>query len=277
MGLKSYHFKHFRGIMRLDQYLVDIGRFDSRQKAQEAIKEGRVIISGKVVRKAAFQVDSGEMGKKVDSREVDSRVSDKKVDSRIAVCGDEYVSRAGKKLQGFLEECKGQGIFKAWGSAIDVGAARGGFTQVLLRYGVQRVCCVDVGSNQLHPKIAQDSRVEVFEQCDIRDFTRKYGRRFDVVVCDVSFIGIGCIVDDLCGLGDEVIVLFKPQFEVGRGIKRSRRGVVQDQEAVQRALQECIATICARGFAVSLVAESSVKGKEGNAEFFIYACRESSI
>ena len=222
--------------MRLDQYLVDIGRFDSRQKAQEAIKEGRVIISGKVVRKAAFQVDFGEMGKKVDSREVDSGVSDKKVDSRIAVCGDEYVSRAGKKLQGFLEECKGQGIFKAWGSAIDVGAARGGFTQVLLRYGVQRVCCVDVGSNQLHPKIAQDSRVEVFEQCDIRDFTRKYGRRFDVVVCDVSFIGIGCIVDDLCGLGDEVIVLFKPQFEVGRGIKRSRRGVVQDQEAVQRSI-----------------------------------------
>lgn len=255
--------------MRLDRYLVDIGKFDSRQKAQEAIKAGRVMLGGKVVQKPSFEiVDS--------SLESDEGVADR-LESRLAVeiSGEEFVSRAGRKLQGFLEECKRQGVARAWESAIDVGAARGGFSQVLLRYGVKHICCVDVGSNQLHPTIAKDSRVEVFEQCDIRDFVRRYARRFDVAVCDVSFISIGCIIDDLCKLSSELIVLFKPQFEVGRGIKRSKRGVVQDQEAIQKALQECITTICARGFSVGLVAESSVKGKEGNAEFFIYACRES--
>ena len=222
-----------------------------------------------MVQKPSFEiVDS--------SLESDEGVADR-LESRLAVeiSGEEFVSRAGRKLQGFLEECKRQGVARAWESAIDVGAARGGFSQVLLRYGVKHICCVDVGSNQLHPTIAKYSRVEVFEQCDIRDFVRRYARRFDVAVCDVSFISIGCIIDDLCKLSSELIVLFKPQFEVGRGIKRSKRGVVQDQEAIQKALQECITTICARGFSVRLVAESSVKGKEGNAEFFIYACRES--
>lgn len=255
--------------MRLDRYLVDIGKFDSRQKAQEAIKAGRVMLGGKVVQKPSFEiVDS--------SLESDEGVADR-LESRLAVeiSGEEFVSRAGRKLQGFLEECKRQGVARAWKSAIDVGAARGGFSQVLLRYGVKHICCVDVGSNQLHPTIAKDSRVEVFEQCDIRVFTRRYTRDFDLAVCDVSFISIRHIIDDLCKLSSELIVLFKPQFEVGRGIKRSKRGVVQDQNAAQSALQECIATICARGLSVRLVAESSVKGKEGNAEFFIYACRES--
>lgn len=255
--------------MRFDRYLVDIGKFDSRQKAQEAIRAGRVMLGGKVVKKPSFEIRDSSL----ESRDgIADGLESKLV---IEVSGEEFVSRAGRKLQGFLEECRRQGVARSWKNAIDVGAARGGFSQVLLRYGVKHICCVDVGSNQLHPLIAKDSRVEVFEQCDIRVFARKFDRYFDVVVCDVSFISIRHIIDDLCRLSGDLIVLFKPQFEVDRGIKRSKRGVVQDQNAAQSALQECIATICARGFSVRLVVESSVKGKEGNAEFFIYACRES--
>lgn len=272
--------------MRLDRLLVVLGEFDSRQKAQEAIKAGKVAINDTIVQKPAYEIDETLAAKILESARESNNTNalalglESKLDSnmpRITIIDRGFVSRAGEKLQGFLEACAKNAIPTSWQSAIDVGAARGGFSQVLLTHGVRCVCCVDVGSEQLHTSIATDPRVEVFERCDIRDFVRRYARRFDVAVCDVSFISIGCIIDDLCRLSDELIVLFKPQFEVGRGIKRSKRGVVQDQEAIQRALQECIATICARGFSVGLVAESSVKGKEGNAEFFIYACRKSSI
>lgn len=251
--------------MRLDKYLVSVGAFDSRQKAREAIEEGRVKLGGQIVCKPSLLLGS--------RRESSAESWHKSLE----ILGEGWVSRAGKKLQGFLAQCQCAGLARMWASAIDVGAARGGFSEVLLRYGVESICCVDVGRNQLHSKIATDSRVEVFEQCDIRSFTRRYARRFDIAVCDVSFISLGQIIDDLCKLSDELIILCKPQFEVGRAIKRNKRGVVQDMGAVHLALERCVESIRQRGFSVRAVAESILKGKEGNAEFFIYASRANPV
>lgn len=278
--------------MRLDRLLVSLGEFDSRQKAQEAIKAGRITINNLVIQKPSYEIDERSLARVAESSTytplkcgLDSN-RESSLDSGlgsgldsaalgIAIAGRGFVSRAGEKLQGFLEQCERRGIAKAWQSAIDVGAARGGFTQVLLAHGVAHVTCVDVGSGQLHEKIANDPRVACFENCDIREFAPRCVQRFDVAVCDVSFISLEHIFSALSRLSDELVLLFKPQFEVGRAVKRNRRGVVQDSGAIEAALKARVEWISAQGFSVRLLAESIIKGKEGNAEFFIYACRES--
>lgn len=266
--------------MRLDRLLVALGEFDSRQKAQEAIKAGRVAINNIIVQKPAHEIDETLVAAMRESNKPNmlDLEGESKLDSGmlgITIMDRGFVSRAGEKLQGFLEVCVSNAIPTSWQNAIDVGAARGGFTQVLLAHGVRRVTCVDVGSGQLHASIATDSRVEVFERCDIREFAKTCQRRFDVVVCDVSFISLECVFFALSMLSDELVLLFKPQFEVGRAVKRDKRGVVRDTAAIEAALHARTAWIEQQGFNVRLVAESIIKGKEGNAEFFIYASRES--
>lgn len=256
--------------MRLDRYLVEMGKFDSRQKAQEAIKAGRVLLNGVVVRKASCVIPYVSI---VPESTQDITLAPYTATPHITILGTTYVSRAALKLKGFLEECIRVGIVMDWKNAIDVGAARGGFSQVLLECGVGEIWCVDVGSNQLHPMLLNDTRIISFEQCDIRSFAANTTRIFDGVVCDVSFIGTKQIFDVLTRLGKEMILLFKPQFEVGREAKRSKRGVVLDSSLVHKALQEFITFVESKGFCVRMCKPSHIKGKEGNAEFFIYVCR----
>ena len=232
--------------MRLDHYLVEKGLFESRTKAQNAIKKSFVLVDGKIITKPSFEIDET----------MDVVVKDHK----------EYVSRAAWKLRHFLDELsldlKGK-------EALDIGSSTGGFSEVLLEEGVLHVSAVDVGKEQLHPKIKNDPKVAVFEQTDIRDFHPQ--KKYDIIVSDVSFISLLHILKDVDRLAKEdIILLFKPQFEVGITAKRDKKGVVKDQKAIALAMARFEDSCDLLGWKLLQKSPSSITGKEGNLEYCYY-------
>ena len=231
--------------MRLDKYLVEKGYFESRNRALDAIKRGKVFVNG-VVAKASHKCD--------ESTNID--IDQEKF----------YVSRAAKKLELFLEEYAMKLKDKR---ALDIGSSTGGFVQILLENEVTSVACVDVGSNQLHHSLRNNKKVEIFEETDIRDF--KVDEPFEVVTCDVSFISILQIIDAIDNLSsDDMILLFKPQFEVGRGVKRDSRGVVVNNEAIQEAIDKFEAKTVELGWNLCYSTPSKLAGKSGNIEYIYH-------
>ena len=231
-------------MMRLDKYLVEKGYFESRNRALDAIKRGKVFVDG-VVAKASYKCD--------ESTNID-------IDKEKF-----YVSRAAKKLEFFLEEyimdLKGK-------KALDIGSSTGGFVQILLENEVASVACVDVGSNQLHHSLQDNKKVAIFEETDIRDFKSE---PFELVTCDVSFISILQIIDDINRLSlADMILLFKPQFEVGRGIKRDSRGVVVNKEAIKEAIDKFEEKTVELGWKLCYSTPSKLAGKSGNIEYIYH-------
>lgn len=227
--------------MRLDQYLVEEGFVDSRTKAQEVIKSRKVSVNGKAVTKPAFKVTNETV-----------EIADEMI----------YVSRGAHKLKGFLPSLP----FTPKGlDVLDIGASTGGFTQVLLEEGAKTVTCVDVGQGQLHQKLQDDKRVISFEKMDIRNFTRQ--RRFDLVTSDVSFISLHHILESVDALSKKwIILLFKPQFEVGKDVKRDSNGVVVDEKAIERSREAFEEATDALGWKMIHHEPSTLSGKEGNIE-----------
>jgi len=235
--------------MRLDKYLVEKGYFESRNRALDAIKRGKVYVDGEVV-KASFKCN----------------------DENIIDIDEEkfYVSRAAKKLELFLEEYSMDLRGK---NALDIGSSTGGFVQILLENEVASVTCVDVGSNQLHNSLRENEKVKVFEEIDIRDFTAK--EPFNLITCDVSFISILKIIDAIERLScKDMILLFKPQFEVGRAVKRDSRGVVVNQEVIAEAKERFEAKTAELGWELCFSTTSKLSGKSGNIEY-VYHFRKS--
>ena len=150
---------------------------------------------------------------------------------------------------------------------LDVGSSTGGFVQILLQRGAKSVTALDVGSSQLSEILRRDPRVIVRENTDIREFASK--KKFDLITCDVSFISLNLILKSLASLAKSaLIVLFKPQFEVGAEIKRNKKGVLKDEKAVCAARAK-FERLCAElGLAVLHASACKITGKEGNREFF---------
>ena len=229
--------------MRLDLYLKEHCAIESRTKAQELIKKGGIKIEGKIVKKPSFEVEAGLRVELEQQKE--------------------FVSRSAWKLYHFLEQ-NGDIEFEGK-SALDIGSSTGGFSEVLLERGIAKLTCVDVGQDQLHPKIRSDKRVDVYEKTDIRKFVHE---AFDIVVSDVSFISLLKIIDSVDRLSkDEIILLFKPQFEVGLGVKRDKKGVVKDQKAIARAQENFEAACKEKGWKQVAKQPARVKGKDGNLEY----------
>ena len=135
--------------------------------------------------------------------------------------------------------------------------------------GAKSVVAVDVGRDQLHKSIKDNPKVESFEETNIRDFQSK--SRFKFVTCDVSFVGVSYILADIDRLSsDEIVILFKPQFEVGRNVKRDKKGVVKDTEAIILAYEKFEKETKALGWMQIIKEYSTVKGKAGNEEIFYY-------
>jgi len=232
--------------MRLDTYIVNKGLCETRNKAQQLIKQGVVSVDNKVIKKASFDVDEKQ--------------------SVTLSQHKQYVSRAAYKLLEFLKELELELQGK---TALDIGSSTGGFTQVLLEKGVACVSCVDVGHNQLHHSLRVDERVEVFEGCDIRKF--ESATPFDVVVSDVAFISLLYILEDVHRLANkDIVLLFKPQFEVGREVKRDKHGVVQDKKAIAKAMQKFEDGCSLLGWHLVKKSPSKLTGKEGNLEYCYY-------
>jgi len=229
--------------MRLDNFLVANSYAKSRTKAQELIKASFVSVNAKVITKSSFRL----------------KVSDEvEIKEHKA-----YVSRSALKLALFLEEL--QLDIKDL-VALDIGASTGGFTQVLLENDVREVSSVDVGFAQLDKSIKEDARVSSYESCDIRDF--KSDKEFDLVVSDVSFISLLNILDDIDRLASsKIILLFKPQFEVGRDAKRDKNGVVTDAKAIERAMIKFEDSTELKGWRLIKKSPSQLTGKEGNLEY----------
>jgi len=232
-------------MMRLDLYLYKNHYTQSRNYAKELIKNSLVKVDGKIVTKSSMLV------------------SNPKIE---IIAKDLYVSRAGKKLKAFLldKDIKIEGI-----RALDIGSSTGGFIEVLLEFGAKSVDGVDVGKDQLHPKIKEDKRVKSFEECDIREF--KPDVKYDLITCDVSFVGLKYILKDIDRLSkSDIIILFKPQFEVGRDVKRDKKGVVKDKRAIIIAQENFEKDIKELNWSLLIKEESKVSGKEGNIEIFYY-------
>nr|WP_314119961.1 SAM-dependent methyltransferase [uncultured Campylobacter sp.] len=155
----------------------------------------------------------------------------------------------------------------AGANVLDVGSSTGGFVQILLQRGAKSVTALDVGSSQLSEILRRSPRVIVRENTDIREFESE--KKFDLITCDVSFISLNLILKSLASLAKSVlIVLFKPQFEVGAEIKRNKKGVLKDEKAA-RAARTKFERLCAElGLAVLHASACKITGKEGNQEFF---------
>jgi 23S rRNA (cytidine1920-2'-O)/16S rRNA (cytidine1409-2'-O)-methyltransferase len=185
--------------------------------------------------------------------------------------GPRYVSRGGEKLAAALE---GFGIDVSGARALDAGASTGGFTDCLLQHGASTVTAVDVGRGQLHEHLRQDGRVTVVEKTNVRDVSPgSVGGRFDVVTADLSFISLRTVAGQLVDLvrpGGDLIVLVKPQFEVGRREAAKGKGVVREPDLWQRVLEEVIAAFQHGGATMMGVMVSPLRGAEGNAEFLAH-------
>ncbi len=244
---EKYKFLQYEEIMRLDSYIFNQKLTDSRNRAKVLILDSKVTVDGIVVKKPSFIVE--------EFHEV-------KILQDLA-----YVSRAGDKLKAFLDKHQNISIHDRY--CLDIGSSTGGFIEVLLEFGATKVVGVDVGSNQLHSKVKENPRVESYEEMDIRLF--KSERLFDIVTCDVSFVSLEYILPSIDRLSaKDIIILFKPQFEVGKNIKRTRRGVVKDEKAIISALDLFEDRIAMYGYTLITKESSQIKGKEGNIEVFYH-------
>ncbi|WP_394909810.1 TlyA family RNA methyltransferase [uncultured Helicobacter sp.] len=239
--------------MRLDSLLHKMGYFQSRQKAKEAILAHKVRYDGALLTKPAIETPPLEP-------------------MRLEIA-PHLVSRAGYKLQNFLAHLTilDKPLQIADSTILDIGSSTGGFAQVLLESGAKHIVCVDVGSAQLHPSLRQDCRITLFENCDIRDFHTTID--FDLITCDVSFISLRLILPAILRFeSPSLLLLFKPQFEVGKDAKRNKKGVLQDPHIGEQSLEEFCALLSQTHTYITY--KSDILGKEGNAEYFILAQRK---
>jgi 23S rRNA (cytidine1920-2'-O)/16S rRNA (cytidine1409-2'-O)-methyltransferase len=240
--------------IRADQLLVLRELAESRTKAQALILAGAVFSGEKRVAKA------GDL------------LAD---DAPLEVRGRDHpwVSRGGVKLDHGLTHF---GFDVTGAVALDIGSSTGGFTDVLLTRGAAKVYAIDVGTNQLAWKLRQDPRVVVHEQTNARYLDATVvPEPVDVVVCDASFIALSKVLGPALGLanpGARLVALIKPQFEAGRE-EVGKGGVVRDQSVHQRVCDEAVAWVASQDWAVLGVAESPIKGPEGNVEFLLGAVK----
>ncbi len=235
---------------RLDRLLVERGLVESREKAQALIMAGEVFIGSQKASKPGQLV-----------------ATDAGVEVRA---GLPFVSRGGFKLAGAL---RAFAIDAAGKVCLDIGSSTGGFTDALLQAGAARVHAVDVGAGQLAWKLRTDPRVTVHEGINARALKPEdIGEPADLITCDVSFISVTLILPAAIPLlrpSGQMVILVKPQFEVGRG-QVGKGGVVRDPELHRAACERVVRAVRESGFETDVM-ESPILGAEGNKEFLLYA------
>jgi 23S rRNA (cytidine1920-2'-O)/16S rRNA (cytidine1409-2'-O)-methyltransferase len=242
--------------LRLDQLLVERGLAPSRTRAQALIMAGRV---------------------RRDGRRLDKPGAKVAVDIELEVDpGERYVSRGARKLAGALKQFQVEtdGL-----DAMDVGASTGGFTQILLESGATRVIALDVGKGQIDWSLRSDARVIVMEGVNARHLKPSdLPFRPAVITMDVSFISIEKILPALAGCivpGGRLVSLIKPQFEVGKG-KVGKGGIVRNPALHREVLERICSYVLENRWGIDDLAVSSIRGAEGNVEFFICLTAGSS-
>ncbi len=229
---------------RLDQTLAAAGLVNSRSQAESFIRLGAVTVDGRVVTKPGTLVSESA-----------------KIKLTVA---EQYVSRAGLKLasvtQTFALDFRQKTV-------LDVGSSTGGFTDFALQHGAKKVIAVEVGKDQLHPKLHGNPQIELHEQTDIRDFTTD--QIIDIVVADVSFISLRELLPHIAKLSHkttQLVMMVKPQFEaVNHSLKH--KGVIKN-EKVRREILSDFEDWAKKRFVIANKADSQVAGAHGNQERF---------
>jgi 23S rRNA (cytidine1920-2'-O)/16S rRNA (cytidine1409-2'-O)-methyltransferase len=243
--------------IRLDKLLVDRGLAASRERAQALILAGKVLVEDQRQEKAGAQVAP---------------------EAVIRLLGEDlkYVSRGGLKLERALQHWK---VDVAGKVCLDVGASTGGFTDCLLQHGATKVIAVDTGYGQLDFRLRQDPHVRLLEKANARYLAREdVGETVDLIVMDVSFISATLVLPPVVRAAfpdspeqrhdRQLIVLVKPQFEVGRELV-GKRGIVRDETAQLAAVEKVKASVLALGCSNTDVIDSPILGAEGNREFLL--------
>jgi 23S rRNA (cytidine1920-2'-O)/16S rRNA (cytidine1409-2'-O)-methyltransferase len=245
--------------IRLDKLLLERGLASSRERAQALILAGKVLVGGQKIEKAGAGVDA---------------------EAEIRLLGEDlkYVGRGGLKLEKALEhwhiDVKGK-------VCLDVGASTGGFTDCLLQHGAARVIAVDTGHGQIDFRLRQDPRVRLLEKTNARYLTRdQIGEVVDFISMDVSFISATLVVPAVIAAalpdsaaerrGRQVVVLVKPQFEVGRE-QVGKGGIVRDETLQMGAVEKVRLALLAQNCVRTDVIESPILGAEGNREFLLHS------
>lgn len=231
--------------IRLDQALFRLGMVASRSQAETYIKLGQVKVAGRIVQKPGFLVS---------------------LDASIELTAKEqYVSRAGLKLASIAEKFS---VSFVDATVLDVGSSTGGFTDYALQHDAKKSIAVDVGTNQLHPTLRNDSRIELHEQTDFRNFYTK--DVVDIVVIDVSFISLRQIlpqVRKLSSVRTNILAMVKPQFEATAGNVK-HKGVIKNDRMRRDILKDFEQWVMQNGFIIIDKADSAVAGEKGNVERF---------
>jgi 23S rRNA (cytidine1920-2'-O)/16S rRNA (cytidine1409-2'-O)-methyltransferase len=229
---------------RLDLAVSGLGLTPSRSQAESFIRLGKVTVNKKVVTKPGALVS---------------------VTDTVELKTDEqYVSRAGLKLASVADLFKLDFRGK---TVLDVGSSTGGFTDYALRHGAQKVIAVDVGTEQLHPSLRGDARIELHEKTDIRDF--RTDESIDIVVADVSFISLREIlpsVGRLVAAYAQLVIMVKPQFEAGQS-QLKHKGVIKNDK-MRREILKDFEDWAKNYFVIVGKADSDVAGSRGNRERF---------
>ena len=236
--------------LRLDQRLVDLGLAPTRSQAEALIRAGRVLVDDAPIEKPGTRVGPAAQ-------------------VRLRGAARRFASRGGEKLAGALQDL---GIDPRGRRCLDLGASTGGFTDCLLQAGAREVVAVDVGYGQLDPRLRGDPRVRVLERTNARHLERAaLGGAVELATLDLAFISVRLVLPRLREIAPEaeVLVLVKPQFEVGRE-RVGKGGVVRDPELRAEAVRAVREAAVALGYAVAGEAESRLPGPRGNREVFLW-------
>jgi len=231
--------------IRLDQRLVQLGLVRTRSQAGSYIKLGEVKVNDRVTMKPGVLVSPDDIVE--------------------LTAGEQYVSRAALKLASVAGHF---GLDFQDKVVLDVGSSTGGFTDYALQHGAAKVIAVEVGTDQLHPSLKGDQRIELHEKTDIRE-VKTLSQQPDIVVADVSFISLRQIlphVSTLCTGSTQLVVMVKPQFEAGES-SHKHKGVIKN-DAMRRDILKDFETWAKRRFVVISKADSAVSGAKGNRERF---------
>ena len=237
--------------LRLDQLVFDLGLTESRERAKTTIMSGLVYVNGQKADKPGMQVAP---------------------DVQVEVRGNAlpYVSRGGLKLEKALQVFP---INPSGKICIDCGASTGGFTDVLLQNGAERVYAVDVGYGQLAWSLRNDPRVVNMERTNVRYLSpEQIPEPLDLAVMDLSFISIELVLPAVCTLlkdGADVVCLIKPQFEAGRE-DVGKKGVVRDSAVHLRVIRKILEDVGSLGYSAVGLDYSPIRGPEGNIEYLCH-------
>ena len=236
--------------MRLDNYLVENDYFDTRNKAQIAIKNNNVLVNNKCINKNSYIVNSND---------------------EVKIVGEvlKYVSKGGLKLEKAINEFN---IDLSNKIMCDIGSSTGGFSDVALQNNIKKIYAIDVGSNQMDNKIRNNKKIVLYENTDFRKIDSNILLDVDIITIDVSFISVTKLLPYINKLGnvEEIVCLIKPQFECGMEIASKYKGIILNKDIHKNIIERVIKEFNNINYYVNGLTYSPIRGGSGNIEYLLY-------